>query len=372
MSAGKREFVIIKTSIIGVLVNIALSAFKAFAGILSNSIAIILDSINNLSDAMSSIITIIGTKLASKPADKKHPFGHGRIEYFTSMIIAVIILYAGVASFAEAAKKIIKPVLPEYEKVVLLIVVVSVAVKICLGLYFKRIGKKVNSDSLFASGQDALMDSIISMATLAGAVIFILTGISTEAYLGAVISIFIVKSGVEMIKDGFSSILGERIDSSYAKAIKHTIVEVDPEIHGAFDLALNNYGPDKLLGSVHIEVPAKWTASKIDTVTRKIQSAVLEKYSVILTGVGIYSVNIDDEETMKIRAEIAHIVLNHSNVLGMHGFHLDKENKSISFDVVISWESKDMKYLWKHITEDIEKEFKDYKINIGLDMDISD
>ncbi|MCR5218461.1 cation diffusion facilitator family transporter [Treponema sp.] len=372
MGAGKREFVIIRTSIVGVLVNIALSVFKAVAGLMSHSIAIVLDSVNNLSDALSSVITIIGTKLASKPADKKHPFGHGRIEYLTSMIIAVIILYAGIASFGEAVKKIVKPVLPDYEKVVLIIVAVSVVVKILLGLYFKRTGKKVNSDSLSASGQDALMDSIISAATLAGAFVFLITGISTEAYLGAVISVFIVKSGCEMIRDGVSSILGERIDSSYAKEIKHTIVETDPEIQGAFDLVLNNYGPDKLLGSVHIEVPSVWNAAKIDEVTRKVQTAVFEKHSVVLTGIGIYSVNVDDEETMNIRSRVAHIVMNHSNVLGMHGFYLDKVNKAISFDVIISWESRDMQYLWKHITDDIQNEFKDYSVNVALDTDISD
>lgn len=372
MKENFREKTIIRTSIAGVLVNVALSVFKALAGLMSHSIAIVLDSVNNLSDALSSVITIIGTKLANRPADKKHPFGHGRIEYLTSMIISVIILYAGITALGESIKKIFKPVLPEYNKVVLIIIAVSVVVKILLGIAFKKIGKKVNSDSLVASGEDALMDSIISVSTIAGAVVFILFNFSVEAYLGAVISFFIIKSGCEMIREGVSSILGERIDSSFAKEIKHTIVEVDPEIQGAFDLILNNYGPDRLLGSVHIEVPSTWNASKIDVVTRKIQEIVIEKHSVVLTGIGVYSVNVDDEHAMSIRSRIAHVVMNHSNILGMHGFYLDEENKKISFDVIVSFDSRNMKHLFEHVVDDVRKEFPDYTVDINMDTDVSD
>ena len=196
-----REKTIVKTGIIGIVTNILLAAFKAFVGLLSNSIAIILDAVNNLSDALSSTITIIGTKLAGKKPDKKHPMGHGRIEYISAAIISMIVLYAGITSLIESVKKIINPVTPEYKTVTLIIVAVAVVVKIVLGTYVKKTGEKVNSDALKASGKDALFDSIISASTLVAAIVFLISGVGIEAYLGAAISVIIIKSGVEMTGD---------------------------------------------------------------------------------------------------------------------------------------------------------------------------
>ena len=196
MNQPNRESIIIRTSIIGIAANIFLAAFKAFVGFISNSIAIVLDAVNNLSDALSSIITIVGTKLAGRPADKKHPFGHGRVEYLTALVIAVIILYAGITACIESVKKIINPVTPDYNTVSLLIISVAVVVKILLGLFVKARGKKVNSDSLIASGQDALMDSIISASTILAAVVFLVLHLSLEAYLGVLISFAIIKTGM--------------------------------------------------------------------------------------------------------------------------------------------------------------------------------
>ena len=184
-----REKTIIRTSIIGIIANVFLAGFKAVIGLMTNSIAIVLDAVNNISDAGSSVITIIGTKLAGKAPDKKHPFGYGRIEYLSAMIISVIVLYAGVTSFVESVKQIIHPETPEYNTVSLVIVAVAVVVKIVLGRYVKSVGEKVNSSSLIDSGEDATLDSIISASTLVAAIIFMITGVSLEAWLGAVISI---------------------------------------------------------------------------------------------------------------------------------------------------------------------------------------
>ena len=167
-----REKTIVKTSILGIISNFFLAGFKAFAGLVSNSIAITLDAVNNLTDALSSVITIVGTKLAGKKPDKKHPYGHGRIEYFSATIIAAIILYAGITSLVESVKKIIYPETPDYSVVAIIIVSVAIIVKILLGLYFRKVGKKVKSDSLIGSGNDALTDSIISVATLVSAIIW--------------------------------------------------------------------------------------------------------------------------------------------------------------------------------------------------------
>ncbi|MBO7540584.1 MAG: cation diffusion facilitator family transporter, partial [Bacteroidales bacterium] len=169
--AKNREQVIVRTSVVGILANVALAAFKAFVGFLSNSIAVVLDAVNNLTDALSSVITIVGTKLAGKPADRKHPFGYGRVEYLSTLVIAIIILYAGITAMVESVKKIITPDTPDYSTVSLVIIAVAVVVKVVLGLYVKSTGQRVNSDSLVASGKDALMDSIISLSTLVAAVV---------------------------------------------------------------------------------------------------------------------------------------------------------------------------------------------------------
>ena len=251
---SSRGRVIVRTSVIGILANVLLAAFKAFVGLVSGSIAIVLDAVNNISDAASSLITIIGTKLAGKSPDKKHPFGYGRIEYLSAMVISVLVLYAGITSFIESVKAIINPVKPDYTAVSLVIVAVGVAVKILLGRYVKSVGRRVNSDSLINSGEDATLDSIISAATLVAAAIYLLFNVSLEAYLGAVIAAIIIKSGVEMLRDTLSKILGERTDATLAREIKKTITSY-PEVSGAYDLIMHNYGPDSYNGSVHIEVP---------------------------------------------------------------------------------------------------------------------
>lgn len=206
-----REKTVIKTSIISILANIVLAGFKAFVGLLANSIAIVSDAVNNLSDALSSIITIIGTKLAGKAPNKKHPYGYGRIEYMTSLIVSAIVLYAGVTALIEAIKKIIHPEVADYSMVTLVIVIAGIIVKFILGLYVKKKGKDVNSDSLVASGSDAFNDAILSISVLASAIIYLIFNISLEAYVGILLSIFIIKSGIELIKESVDNMLGIRV-----------------------------------------------------------------------------------------------------------------------------------------------------------------
>ena len=243
-AAVSRDKIIVRTSIIGILTNVFLASFKAGIGLISNSIAVILDAVNNLSDALSSIITIVGTKLAGRLPDKKHPLGYGRMEYLTAMIVAGIVLYAGLTSAVESVKKIIHPEKADYSTVSLVIIGVAVVVKIILGRYVKGQGEKVNSGSLIASGSDALFDAILSMSVLASAIIFILTGISLEAWVGVFISVIIIKSGIEMMIETVNEILGVRADKEVTDKIKKLMVE-EPEVSGAYDLILYNYGPDK-------------------------------------------------------------------------------------------------------------------------------
>lgn len=368
---NNREKVVIKTSIISIISNIILAIFKAFVGMLASSIAIISDAINNLSDALSSIITIIGTKLAGKAPDKKHPYGYGRIEYMTSLIVSAIVLYAGITSLTESIKKIIKPEKPDYTTVTLIILIAGIIVKFILGLYVKKKGKDVNSDSLVASGSDAFNDAILSISVLLSAIIYMVFKISLEAYVGVLLSVVIVKAGLELIKESVDNMLGVRVESTLSKSIKKEISK-EKEVEGAYDLVLNDYGPDKYLGSVHIEVKDILTVSDIDRISRKITKNINEKYGVILHTIGIYSVNTKDNNIIKAKKEITKIVFSHKNILQMHGFYIDEKEKEISFDIIIDFKEKNKEEIYKQIYDKVKEKYKNYKIEITLDIDISD
>ena len=366
-----REKIIVRTSIIGIIANALLASFKAFIGFVTGSIAITLDAVNNLSDALSSVITIIGTKIANKGQDKEHPLGHGRVEYLTAMIIAVIVLYAGITSLKESVMKIIHPELPEYTTASLIIVGVAIFVKIGLGLYVKRTGESVKSESLTNSGADALNDSIISASTLFAAIVFIVTGFSLEAYLGVIISIIIIKAGIEMLQSAYDQIVGVRIDAEMASGIRKTVSSVDG-VYGVYDLLLHNYGPEFVLGSVHIEVPDTMTADQIDTIEREIQDKVLRENNVIMTSVGIYSRNTTNSRAANVRAKIIKMLRDHDYILQMHGFYFNEEEKRIQFDVIIDFDAPDRIGLYNHIVQEVREAYPDYTVNVALDVDLTD
>lgn len=364
----KRSKIIVRTSIIGITANVLLAAFKAVIGVLSHSIAITLDAVNNLSDALSSVITIIGTKLAGRESDKKHPFGYGRIEYLSSLIIAVIVLYAGFTSLAESVKKIVSPSTPDYSVASLVIVGVAVFVKIGLGLYVKKTGQKVNSDSLVNSGKDALLDSVISSATLVAALVYVFAGFSLEAFLGAVISLVIIKAGFEMLSETISKLLGEPGDVELIKDIKKTVCTF-PEVKGAYDLILHNYGPDNYNGSVHIELEDSCQISRLDELTREIMIAVHQKHKVILTAVGVYSINNQDTEAVKLRKEITDHVLAHEYAKQVHGFYYNKTEKAVRFDVVISFDAASRQAVLEEIKKELSQTYPGFSFSIAMDMD---
>ena len=364
-----RDKVIIKTSIIGILANVLLAAFKAAVGIASNSIAVVLDAVNNLSDALSSIITIVGTKLAGKLPDKKHPLGYGRIEYISAMIVSGIVLYAGITSAVESVKKIIHPEKPEYSVISLVIIAVAVVVKIVLGRYVKAKGEEVNSGSLAASGSDAMFDAILSASVLVCAIIFMIIGISLEAFVGAVISVIIIKSGVEMMIETLNEILGVRADQETTDRIKELLTG-EEEVQGAYDLIMFNYGPDKNLASVHLELPDTMSVREVDRLTRKLERRVYKETGIVLVAVGVYSYNTGDDEAARIHKDVRERVLAHDWAVQLHGFYVDVETKEMTFDVVISFEI-DPREALAILYGEIRKAYPDYKIVIAPDVDVS-
>jgi len=365
-----RDRIIVRTSVIGIVANFLLAGTKAVVGMLANSIAVLLDAVNNLSDALSSIITIAGAKLSARKPDRNHPLGHGRIEYMSALIISFIVLYAGATSAVESVKKIITPEPADYSVLHLVLIGAAVVVKIFLGTYFKKQGRRVNSTALVASGTDATFDAILSTSVFASALVFMLTGLSLEAYVGVVISAFIIKSGIELLRDTLDDILGKRADSDLSKKIKE-IACSEPEVYGAYDLFLNNYGPDKNYASIHVELADTMTVEKVDVLTRRIQERVYAETGVIITGVGVYSYNTTDDEAAHIRNRVQELVMEHEWALQIHGFHVDPEKKTMRFDVVFSFDKNPVQGV-AEITGEVGTEFPGYNVTVIPDVDLTD
>jgi len=368
---NKRSKKIIRVSILGIIVNLALAGFKVFVGLLSNSIAIILDAINNFSDSLSSIVTIIGTAFANKAPDRDHPMGHGRAEYLSTVIIGMLIVYIGFTALVESVKKIITPEPVSYQTATIVVMAVAVVAKIALGLYVRHRGKKLESTALVGSGIDALYDAIISAATLVAIIVFFISGVLVEPYLAAAISLFILRSGVNLIREAFSTILGERADSRLTRRIKTEITRING-VNGAFDLVIHDYGNGYVLASVNIEVDCRLSASEIDDLSREIQKTIYKKYHIIINSVGIYAIDMRDVTIEKLWRIVKGIAEEYDRILEIHGFHVDLRDHEISFDTVIDYTTKDRSAYFQKFTREVEEAIPDFKISIVLDADISD
>ena len=368
-----REREIVKTSFLGIIGNAFLVAFKAFVGILAGSVAIIMDAVNNFTDALSSTITIVGTKLAGKRPDKKHPYGYGRIEYLTSTLIAVLILFAGGMAVYESIRSIIdhfqNGTMPSFEIYSIVIVAVAIGVKVAIGLFFRKKGQKIESDALEASGMDALFDSVLSTATLVGVLVAKFAEVYIEGYLGIAIGLFILKSGVEVMRESLSSMIGDRFEKEYVVAIKEDINAIEG-VRGCYDLILNNYGHNKNIGSVHIGVGEDLTAKEIQAIERKITVMIYKKYNTIMT-IGIYAENRSDEASRDIFEKVCAVVKAHPHVLQTHGFYVDEASKIISFDVVISFDDPDPMETVRMIKEETEARNEGYQVYVQYDQDFS-
>ena len=369
LTNGRRENIILQTSCIGILVNLLLAGFKAVVGFSTNSIAILMDALNNLSDVLSSVITVAGAKLADRNPDFEHPFGNGRYEYLSALVISIIIFYAGVTAMVESVKKILYPEVPEYTTASLVLLAVAVIVKIVLGRYVKRKGAEADSGALIGSGSDALFDAVLSFSVLVAALIYLGCGVSLESYVGTVIACFILKSGFGMLRDTLNEILGERPDPLLVRQIKNLLVE-EPEIRGAYDLMINNYGPGRNYASVHIELPDVMTVEQVDRLTHRIHEKVFKATGVHLSGVTVYSYNTRDPEAAQMREQVSQLVMKHPWALQVHGFYVDRTKKTMRFDVVVTF-GRDREPLIQELQQEITRLYPDYQVSVDIDRDIS-
>ena len=361
---------IIRTSIIGIVANVLLAAFKATVGLLASSVAIIMDAVNNLSDALSSVITIIGTKLSARPADREHPFGYGRVEYFSAIIIAVIVLSAGITSLIESVKKIFEPTEPDYNTVTLVVIVVAIVVKLVLGQFVKKQGKKLKSDALIASGSDALFDAVITLATLVSAGIMLLWHVSLDGILGALISVVIIKAGIEMLASPVNELLGARVSQDLVKEIVKEVGEFEG-VHGVFDIILHNYGPNLLIGSLHVNVYDTMDAYEIHGLTRRISELMNERHGIIMT-VGVYAIATGENRRAELQSKVMQTLAKHDEIVQVHGFHYFEKEHRISVDVVPDISVHDETALCSMLTSELKALVPDEEITIVVDHNFSE
>ena len=369
--ALNRNRSIIRTSLVAIAANFLLAGFKLMVGLAANSVSILTDAINNVSDALSSAVTIVGTRLSAKEPDRKHPFGYGRIEYLSSLLIGVIILYAGFDALRNSIARILHPEPNDYSTVTLLVVGAAVLVKVFIGLYTKKKGVLLDSEALRASGKDALNDAAASTATLIAAVVYMTTGRSIEAWVGALISLIIIKAGFETLRETTGDILGRSADVKLAAAVRKSILSF-PEIDGVYDIIIHNYGKEMLLGSAHIEVSDKYTVAWVDNLQRAVMRKVREDTGVEMLGLSLYAINTRSEEAIAARETVRHIVLATEGAKQMHGFYIDLVDKSMSFDAVLDFGVRSRESFYNEILQKVLECYPEYTVQITVDYDFTD
>ena len=367
MDSAERTRSITRTSLIGIGANLLLAAFKAAVGAAAGSVSVALDAVNNLTDALSSVLTIVGVKLSRRPPDIKHPFGYGRIEYFSAVAIAALVLAAGAGALVESVRKILRPVAPEYGIASIAVIAVAVAAKLALGRYVSIQGRRCNSDALVASGADATFDALISAATLAGALVLVVSGVNLDGWIGAAISVFVVKSGIEMLLSSMGSIMGRRPDAEATRPVRSTIASINGVL-GVHDLILHNYGPDSAIGSVHIEVAANLDAAEVHRIAHEVQVKAMEVHRIVLT-VGIYAI---DPSRKEERDAIERAAMRHPGVLGVHGVVFDDKKSLVYFDLLVDFSVSDRHALKTSLVKELSPLFEGRRIEIGVDSNYSD
>ena len=334
-----REGIISSTSILGILVNLLIAAVKVILGTLSSSIAIISEGINNASDALTSVLTLVGTKLAGKKPDRKHPFGYGRIEYLTSLIIAVLIIVTGAETLISAVKLIFHPAEVEISYVALAAVAISAVVKFFLGIYTMRQGKKADSGALTAVGLDCRNDSFVSIVTIVSALIFLIFRFSVDAYVGVFMALIILKAGIEVLAETVSDLLGKPGDAELAAEIYKEVRATEGVVNAA-DMMLHNYGPDAYSGSVNVEMDHELTVGQVYEILHELQLRIMHEQKVTMV-FGIYAVDNDSEEIRGIRMAVGDFVKTHAHIVSFHAIYLDPGSDRIYCDLVVDYDLKD-------------------------------
>lgn len=321
--------------IVGIVCNLLLCGFKLLAGILAGSLAMIADAFNNLSDAGSAIVTLIGFKLAGAPADEDHPFGHGRMEYLSAMGVAVLIILAGFELATSALDKILHPAASEFSLISVMILAVSIGVKLWMAFFNRRIGKKIRSDALCAAGVDSRNDVICTGVVLLSSILGIWLPVSIDGYVGMAVALFVIWSGFTVIKDTVSPLLGQAPDPELVQNIQQTVLSYDGVV-GIHDLIVHDYGPGRIIVSLHAEVPEDQPISKSHDVIDNIEMELQERFN-ILSCIHMDPVDTDNPETLRLKAEVIRLMNEVDESLTLHDFRVvsGDTHTNLLFDLVV-------------------------------------
>ncbi|WP_230399137.1 cation diffusion facilitator family transporter [Novisyntrophococcus fermenticellae] len=354
------------TGLVGIAANVLFALAKLLIGFTANSISIMSDAVNNLTDAVSSVITLVGLKLSMRPPDKKHPLGYGRIEYISGMIVSALVLVTGIEFLKTSAERILEPQKTSFAVVSFVVLGITVLGKWFLSQFQIAAGQKASSEALVASGMDARMDVLASLLTMLAAIVSAVTGWYIDGYIGVLLALFILYTGITLIRETVSHIIGERPDKELADGIKAEVIKFEP-ITGAYDLILHSYGPATRLGSLNLEVPDYVTVEKVYDAMDKAQQDVYMKFGVYLT-FGLYSINTYDKEVTAVRESITQTVLTLPGAVSMHNFHYDKEQNFFRFDVIVDFDTDPMLFR-KHATDKVQQDYPGASVQINIDLD---
>lgn len=358
--------------IVGILTNSILFIIKLSVGLLSNSVSILADAFNNLSDAASSIITIIGFKMANKPADAEHPFGHGRIEYITAMIVSFMVMLVGLQFIKTSFERIINPSAVTFELIPFILLLISIGFKFWLSIFNKSIGNKINSSTLKATATDAMGDVFTSTTVVISFLISKFTTIPIDGYIGIVVALAIVYSGFSLIKETLSPLLGEPPDPVLVSNITDMVMSYD-NITGIHDLIVHNYGPGRIMASIHAEIPSNIDIMEIHHIIDTAEREISKKLNIYLV-IHMDPICIDTDEIIEARKIVEDVLRKYEEIKSFHDFRIIGEHdyKNLIFDIEVSPEylnhQNDSAVLISKIENDIKAKSPEYRCVITVDL----
>ncbi|GMA08309.1 cation transporter [Tetragenococcus halophilus subsp. flandriensis] len=351
--------------IIGLISNIILFLGKFFIGFIANSVSIMADAINSLSDMISSILTLVGFKVAAKPADKEHPYGHERFEYISGLAVSFIIMLVGVQFLQSSFNKILDPESITFSALIFIVLLASIIIKIWQGKMYGRLAQKIDSQTLQASGKDSLNDVFITITVLLSALVEYISGWHIDGFVGFVLALYIIYTGIKMIKDFIDELLGSR-PSDYEIQIMEARLANYPSILGYHDLLIHNYGPQSKFASVHIEVDASWDLTFAHQIIDMIEKDFKENLDVKLV-CHLDPVAIHDDRYLAINQELNRILADLHQGLKMHDLRIKNDNV-LQFDLVIPEGITENEHkLLEDIRQLVIKRIGNYHLDVRLD-----
>lgn len=359
--------------LVGIILNLILFGTKLIIGIISNSIAITADAFNNLSDVASSVITILGFKLASKPPDKEHPFGHGRLEYISGLIVSFIVILVGFEFIKTSFYRIIHPSKVIFNIIPFILILVSIGFKLWMSRFNKIMGNAINSSALEASSTDALSDVVSSSCVALSLLLSIWIDFPIDGYIGILVSLIIIYAGYSLIKKTMNPLLGEAPDKELVIGLQEKLLSFD-YITGSHDLVIHNYGPGRCMASIHAEVPCDISIVKIHEIIDKAEKEISEEFSLYLV-IHMDPINTTDEEVKESRLELLSILKYFSIIKSIHDFRIVGEgsHKNLIFDVVIDFNPNFSKgdeiKLEDEINNELKKCYPNYNAVMTIDRD---